>query len=128
MSTSASSTRLQTDQAELVVLSVLREAPLYGYAITKRVQTRSGGEIRLGPGVLYPLLTKLEKAKLVSTDWEEVKSGGADPDAAGRRRKWYRLTDKGQERLAKRIRDHRARLAVIESFIDGAEQAEERSS
>lgn len=119
---------LRQDQSELIVLAVLQHAPMYGYAIAKAVAAKSGGELRLGPGVLYPLLAALEQAKLVTTVWEEVRAEGRGEDAGnGRRRKWYKLTAKGRQRLAKRVSDHRAQLALIESFIEpvgGAEHEE----
>jgi DNA-binding PadR family transcriptional regulator len=103
-----------------VVLAVLQHGPRYGYAIGKAVAARSEGVLKLGPGVLYPLLASLEKAKLVTTSWEEVRAEGReDEDGGGRRRKWYKLTAKGRQRLEKRIGEHRAQLALIESFIDG---------
>ena len=109
--------RLQSEQTELVVLSVLREEPLYGYAIGKRVAARSAGEISLGPSVLYPLLTKLEQSKLVLSDWEEVKAERAEPGATGRKRKWYRLSAKGLRRLEQRIEAHRRFTSLMESFM-----------
>lgn len=114
---------LKQDHAELVVLSVLRDEPQYGYAISRLVQGRSGGAFRLTPGVLYPLLTRLEKQGLVTTEWEEVKADTADPEAGGRRRKWYRLSAKGERRLAARIEAHRRFTRLIDSFIVGGEQA-----
>lgn len=116
---------LKADQTELVVLSVLAEGPSYGYGIGKRVAALSEGDWKIGPGQLYPLLSKLEKAKLVKTSWEEVKRDGADPDAAGRRRKWYQLTAKGRLRLAQRVEAHRRAAAVLDRFLSiaGAEGA-----
>jgi PadR family transcriptional regulator PadR len=103
--------------AELVVLSVLDEESLYGYAITKKVAARSEGGFAVPPGVLYPLLARLEKDGLIASSWEEVKSERAEGDGPGRRRKWYRLTPKGRRRLAQRIEAHRGYLAMIEAFI-----------
>ena len=108
---------LKQDHAELLVLSVLRDAPQYGYAVSRIVQARSGGAFRLTPGVLYPLLTRLEKQGLVTTRWEEVKAESADPDADGRRRKWYRLAPKGLRRLEARIDAHRRFTQLIDAFI-----------
>lgn len=108
---------LKQDHAELVVLSVLRDEPRYGYAISRLVQARSDGAFRLTPGVLYPLLTRLEKQGLVTTQWEEVKAESSDPDADGRRRKWYRLSPKGLRRLDQRIDAHRRFTTLIDAFI-----------
>ena len=116
------------DHAELVVLSLLEERPLYGYAITKEVAARSDGKLRLTPGVLYPLLKQLEDAELVTSSWEEVKADDAPPEDSGRRRKWYTLSPKGRKRLSKRIASHRAWRAIIDAFIPGDRSPEEASS
>lgn len=111
---------LKSDTAELVVLSVLAEGAAYGYAMTREVAARSRGSFRLSAGQLYPLLSKLERSGLVTTSWEEVKARGAEPDAPGRRRKWYRISPRGQKRLAQRVEVHRTLTALVDSFI-GAE-------
>lgn len=116
-STGGDAPALTADHAELVVLSVLSEEPAYGYRIGKAVAATSDGAFNLSPAKLYPLLTKLEKQGLVSATWEEVKAGNTDPDAPGRRRKWYRLSAKGQRRLASRIEAHRRFTALIDAFI-----------
>src|SRR5690606_16710221 len=104
---------------ELVVLAVLTDGPLYGYAITKAVAARSGGDIRLSPGVLYPLLAKLEAQGFITSTWETVTSDRNEDPSSGRRRKWYRLSAKGRRRLAQRVASHRAYLAMIQGFIAG---------
>ena len=108
---------LRPDDAELIVLSVLAEDTLYGYAISKRVAARSGDGILLTPGVLYPLLARLESQGLIASTWETVKSDRNDDDAGGRRRKWYRLSPKGRKRLASRVQAHRDYQSMIQSFI-----------
>lgn len=106
--------------AELVVLSVLDEGSLYGYAITKKVAVRSEGGFALPPGVLYPLMARLERDGLIASSWDEVRSERSEADEGpGRRRKWYRLTAKGRRRLAQRIEAHRGYRAMIEVFISG---------
>lgn len=107
----------QRDSAELVVLSLLAEGAKYGYLITKEAAGKSDGAVRLTPGVLYPLLKSLEDQKLVSSSWEEVKAEGTDPDDAGRKRKWYRLTAKGRKRFEQRVEAHRAYRTIIDAFL-----------
>lgn len=111
---------LKPDHSELVVLAVLAEAPSYGYAISKAVAARSEGHFKLGPSNLYPLLTRLEKQGLVETDWEEVKADTADPQAEGRRRKWYRLSPKGRRRLDQHIEAYRRTQALLNAFVGPA--------
>ena len=105
------------DANELVVLSVLADGPRYGYAISKCVAAASEGGLRLTPGMLYPLLSKLEKSGLITSEWEEVKSERAEEGSAGRRRKWYRLSAKGRKHLAAAVRAQRDYLSMIEGFL-----------
>ncbi len=122
-----STPNLTPEHTELVVLSILSDGPSYGYAISKIVAARSDDAFKIGPSQLYPLLTKLERQGLVETDWEEIKSPGSDPSAKGRKRKWYRLSSKGQRRLESRIESHRRFIDLINSFIPGAEALEVRT-
>lgn len=105
------------DHAELVILSLLESGRMYGYAISKEVASRSENQLRLTPGVLYPILKSMETSGLIAAEWEEIKSDRAEEDADGRRRKWYKLTAKGRKRLAQRIESHQAWRAIIDLFI-----------
>ena len=105
------------NSADLLVLSVLADGPAYGYAITKQVSAKSGGAIRLTPGVLYPLLHQLEHDGLLLSSWETIQAPGNEDEEKGRKRKWYRLSAKGKRRLAQRVDAHRAYQAMIESFL-----------
>ncbi len=44
-----------------LVLSILSEGESYGYAIIKRVDELSGGELQWTDGMLYPVLHRLER-------------------------------------------------------------------
>lgn len=132
----------QRDASQLLLLSVLAEKPLYGYAMTKEVAAKSGGELKLTPGVLYPLLAKLERSGFIDSSWETIRSDrravsdvaanegvAADEDeAAGRKRKWYRLTDKGRAELASALKDHHAYVNMLAAFLPRSGGQEETSS
>ena len=75
-----------------LVLAILAEGENYGYAILKRVAELSGGHLQWTDGMLYPVLHRLERQRLVAAKW-----GTAD---SGRRRKYYRITKDGQAQLA----------------------------
>ena len=79
-----------------LVLAILSEGESYGYAIIKRVDELSGGELQWTDGMLYPVLHRLERNGLVRASWGRSESG--------RRRKYYRLTDQGYEELANQQR------------------------
>ena len=74
-----------------LVLAILSESESYGYAIRKRVGELSGGELEWTDGMLYPVLHRLERNGYVEARW------GASE--TGRRRKYYRLTNQGEEEL-----------------------------
>lgn len=103
------------DSAELVVLSLLADGRSYGYAISKAVAARSEGQVRLTPGVLYPLLKSLETDGLIASSWEAVKA--EDSEGEGRKRKWYKVTAKGRKRLEQRLAAHRRYRALIDTLI-----------
>jgi DNA-binding PadR family transcriptional regulator len=79
-----------------LVLSILSEGESYGYAILKRVDELSGGELQWTDGMLYPVLHRLERSGYVKASWGKSESG--------RRRKYYRLTDRGADELAEQRR------------------------
>jgi PadR family transcriptional regulator PadR len=108
---------LKQDHSTLVVLSVLADGPSYGYAISKAIAAKSDGHFKLTASGMYPLLTKLEKQGLVSTSWEEVKAEGADPDATGRRRKWYTLTERGHESFDELVKSYVCVQSRLRGFL-----------
>ncbi|MGF9662552.1 PadR family transcriptional regulator [Arthrobacter crystallopoietes] len=77
-----------------LVLGILAEGDLYGYAIIKRVSELSAGGMQWTDGMLYPLLHRLERLGYVSSSW--------GTSEAGRRRKHYAITAAGREALADR--------------------------
>jgi len=79
-----------------LVLAILKEGESYGYAIMKRVGELSGGKINWADGMLYPLLHRLERNGYIKSTWGKSETG--------RRRKYYQLTEMGQEELAKQLK------------------------
>jgi DNA-binding MarR family transcriptional regulator len=74
-----------------LVLSLLAEGESYGYALLRRIRELSSGELAWTEGMLYPVLHRLEEQGHIASRWEE--------SDAGRRRKYYRLTEAGQRVL-----------------------------
>ncbi|WP_026123059.1 PadR family transcriptional regulator [Nocardiopsis halotolerans] len=77
-----------------LVLGILAEGESYGYAIVKRVNELSDGQMRWTDGMLYPLLHRLERNGYVRASWGTSETG--------RRRKHYAITEAGLETLAER--------------------------
>ena len=98
---------------ELAVLGLLRETPMHGYELRKRLYTVLGAFRTLSYGSLYPCLHELLAAGLIAEDGAEPDTPAAAPAGlgstglgstgrarAGRRSmKVYRLTADGKERL-----------------------------
>jgi DNA-binding PadR family transcriptional regulator len=84
-----------------LVLAILSEGESYGYAIIKRVDELSGGELSWTDGMLYPVLHRLERNGLVESKWGRSE--------AGRQRKYYRITEGG----TKELMDQRRQWQVV---------------
>lgn len=74
-----------------LVLSILNQGDSYGYAIIQRVRELSDGELNWADGMLYPILHRLEKQKLIESYWGKAENG--------RDRKYYRLRKPGTVEL-----------------------------
>jgi PadR family transcriptional regulator, regulatory protein PadR len=75
---------------DLLVLAVLADGPRHGYAVIEELRVRSGDAFDLPEGTLYPVLHRLQQAKLLTSIWSEVD---------GRRRRTYQLTRLGRASL-----------------------------
>lgn len=89
-----------------LILSILNQGDSYGYAIIARVRELSDGEMEWADGMLYPILHRLEKKKLVAAYWGTSETG--------RRRKYYRLEPAGREELEGQRRSWRSIWAMLE--------------
>ncbi len=75
-----------------LVLSILAGGESYGYAILKRVEELSEGRLRWTDGMLYPVLHRLERLGQIEGRWGKSR--------VGRKRKYYRITERGRRQLA----------------------------
>ncbi|MGD2067863.1 MAG: PadR family transcriptional regulator [Gemmatimonadota bacterium] len=80
---------------DLLVLRILDDEPLHGYAIARRIESLSGDELHVEQGSLYPALYRLERAGLI-----RPRRGKSE---TGRRVKIYSLTGAGRSRLADEV-------------------------
>ncbi len=88
------------------VLLALAEGERHGYAIAKSIEAATGGNVRLTPGILYPLIKQM-----LADGWlAETTDSGDDV-----RRRCYRLTPRGRriaqaeaQRLAELVRKAQA--------------------
>jgi DNA-binding PadR family transcriptional regulator len=80
---------------ELAVLGSLRETPMHGYELRKRLNSLLGAFRAFGYGSLYPCLKELLRQGLI----EETLPGTVKALAGRRSKIVYRLTADGKERL-----------------------------
>lgn len=80
---------------DLILLSILEDAPKYGLEIIKDAQDRTDGYFEFKVGSLYPALHRLEQAKWVSGEFQPSPRGGAPV-------KYYQLTPAGQRELQRK--------------------------
>ena len=80
---------------EMMILRLLKEQPMHGYALVQRIQEVSNDLLRVEEGSLYPALQRLLKAELVTAQWGR--------SSTNRRVRIYQLTSAGSEHLAVEI-------------------------
>ena len=94
-----------------MVLGILAEEASYGYAILRRINELSEGELDWTEGLLYPLLHRLERVGHVESSWQSV--------AGERRRKYYRITDQGLAELAEQRRQWETVVDALKAIWQG---------
>ncbi len=95
-----------------MVLGILAEGESYGYAILRRINDLSGGELEWTEGLLYPLLHRLERLGAVESSWQAV--------TGERRRKYYRITDQGMAELTEHRRQWETVVDALKEIWHGS--------
>jgi transcriptional regulator len=94
---------------DLLVLKRLSAGPMHGWGIAQDIQLLSGDALKVGQGSLYPALHRLEKQRLISSDWDTTDNN--------RRAKFYRLTTAGRKAHAQEIEDWRRFTDAVELIL-----------
>ena len=82
---------LFTGTLNILILRTVREEPLHGYAIGKRIRDTSRGVLDVEEGALYPALHRMERRGMLTSEWGRTETN--------RRAKFYRITPAGLEHL-----------------------------
>src|SRR4030043_2357417 len=77
-----------------LLLSLINYQPMYGYQLIKDLQKRSKGYFQFKEGTLYPALHRMERAGLVKGRWQKL--------PGGQERRYYYITEKGQNAFTER--------------------------
>ena len=97
---------LKAGAVELAILAFLATRDMYGYELTQEIDTRSGGQVEVKEGTLYPILYRLEEKVYIESYWEA-------PEGRGKPRKYYCLTAAGREYFAR----YREEWQVVNGFM-----------
>ncbi|BFT71201.1 PadR family transcriptional regulator [Paenibacillus sp. P36] len=92
-----------------IILKLLMSGDKYGYEISKLVQVTTGGEYELKEATMYASLKRLEQEENITSYWGDETQGG--------RRKYYRITDKGQETFDTNKRNWEHAKSILDLFI-----------
>lgn len=110
----AEETQLLKGILEGCVLGIIAKEETYGYQILAELE-RYGFEA-LGEGTLYPVLTRLNKSGYI--ECRRVKS------SLGPIRKYYSITDSGEERLEAFKKSFQEISAITHAILFEGEQGE----
>lgn len=94
-----------------LVMAVVEQGPLHGYAIIEELRRRSRGEFDLPEGTVYPALHRLERLGYLSSRWDE---------GSGRRRRVYELTRAGRKALVAKRDEWRGFRSAISAVLESA--------
>lgn len=93
---------------ELLVLQILRDKEMYGYELVQAIRDRSGEDVILAEGVVYPVLHALERDGALAARRQTVN---------GRSRIYYSLTETGKSRLTALASNWRRLTAAISMIL-----------
>ena len=96
----------------MLILRVLAQGPLHGYAIAQRIHHLSNEVLSVEEGSLYPALQKLLVKGWVKAVWTKSETG--------REVREYRLTASGRRQLEAELAEYRRVSSAIGLLLDGA--------
>jgi PadR family transcriptional regulator PadR len=107
-----SSLELLQGTLDVLILKSLSWGPLHGYAVAELVRDRSGEELKVEEGALYPALHRLEKRGLLEAEWGVSENN--------RRAKFYRLTSAGRAHLRAETQVWKRYAAAVTRVLEAA--------
>jgi PadR family transcriptional regulator PadR len=109
-------TQLRKGILELAVMGVLYHERHYGYSLV-RVLTETGS-ISLKEGTIYPILARLDRDRLVRSEWVESDQGPP--------RKYYALTALGRQVFDELSQEFALLVSLVQQDWKAREQPEPR--
>src|SRR5688572_9407758 len=110
MSAAKTNPAFMTGVPEILILRLLADGEMYGYELVKAIEAATGEAIKLGEGVVYPLLHALEASGCLRARRKPVN---------GRTRVYYSVTSGGKKRLAAVIVDWTRITRAVSRVLHG---------
>lgn len=93
---------------DTIILHLLLEHDSYGYEISKTIEARSEGIYSIKETTLYSAFTRLENNGYIASYYGD--------ETFGKRRKYYKITDKGGGYYDEKCKEWRETKEVINQF------------
>jgi transcriptional regulator len=106
-------TELLKGTLSLLILSLLRRQPMYGYEIAATVHRETDGTFTWREGSLYPSLHKMQSDGLIVGAWEEKETG--------RKRRYYHITAKGRVALAEKVQSWTELCQAVNRILENTD-------
>lgn len=103
--------RMMAMSTAMLLLKLLEEEDMYGYQMIRKLEERSNQVFSLKEGTLYPILHSLEEQEAVESYESQAETG--------RKRKYYRLTKKGEKLLRQKQEEWEVYENAIRSIMTG---------
>ena len=97
---------------DFLILKALSFGTMHGYGVARWIFDRSGEELEIEEGTLYPALHRLEERGWVEAEWGLSENN--------RRAKFYRLTRAGTRELTARAKNWTRFTTAVERIIEAA--------
>lgn len=109
-----SNPEFMTGVPELLILRLLTDKEMYGYELVQAIEEATGSAIKLGEGVVYPVLHSLEERGCLKARSKPVN---------GRNRVYYTTTAAGRRRLSAMIGEWQRISTVVSRVVEGKSHA-----
>ena len=100
---------------DTMILFLLQIAPSYGYEISKNIKALTSEKYVIKETTLYSAFTRMEENGYVESYSQEADNG--------KRRTYYRITQKGKEYYNEKCEEWKLTQEVVEKFISEKQEA-----
>lgn len=94
---------------DTMILCLMLDGPSYGYEISKKIREMTEEKYIIKETTLYSAFTRLEKGGFVESFYGN--------ETNGKRRTYYRLTDKGKHYYSDKCDEWKLTQEVVEKFV-----------